>query len=138
MTDKVGLLRYYISRVENGYKTPSLKTLEKFALALGVPLYRLFYDGEHPSPPMRSSSRSDLEALLDSDPEDERSPHKLFLRELGSLWVRVGDFEHQILHDIAARLAARPEGAGGDKRRPDRAAFPKAFTSPLPAAPLGW
>src|SRR5215470_10091928 len=40
-----GLLRCYISRVELGYTVPSLETLERFAAALDVPLYRLFYEG---------------------------------------------------------------------------------------------
>lgn len=43
---KTGLLRCYISRVENGHTVPSLETLAKFAQALDVPLYQLFYDGE--------------------------------------------------------------------------------------------
>ena len=44
-----GLLRCYISRVENGHTVPSLETLEKIARAFEVPLYQLFYDGdEHP------------------------------------------------------------------------------------------
>ena len=40
-----GLLRCYISRVENGHTVPSVETLEKLARALDVPIYRLFYDG---------------------------------------------------------------------------------------------
>jgi transcriptional regulator with XRE-family HTH domain len=42
---RTGLLRAYTSRVENGHVTPSIATLEKYALALDVPLYALFYDG---------------------------------------------------------------------------------------------
>jgi len=45
---KTGLLRCYISRVENGHTIPSVETLEKFARALEVPMYLLFYDGEEP------------------------------------------------------------------------------------------
>jgi transcriptional regulator with XRE-family HTH domain len=41
-----GLLRCYISRVENGHTVPSVETLEKMARALEVPMYRLFHDGE--------------------------------------------------------------------------------------------
>src|SRR5205823_9590745 len=48
--ERSGLLKCYISRVENGYKLPSLRTLERFASALEVSLYRLFYDGEETSP----------------------------------------------------------------------------------------
>ena len=45
---RTGLLRCYISRVENGHTVPAVETLEKFARALEVPLYHLFYDGEKP------------------------------------------------------------------------------------------
>jgi transcriptional regulator with XRE-family HTH domain len=43
---RTGLLRCYISRVENGHTVPAIETLEKMARALEVPLYRLFHDGE--------------------------------------------------------------------------------------------
>jgi transcriptional regulator with XRE-family HTH domain len=46
--ERTGLLRCYISRVENGHTVPAVETLEKFARALEVPMYRLFYDGEKP------------------------------------------------------------------------------------------
>ena len=43
---RTGLLRCYTSRVENGHTVPSFETLEKYARALEIPLYKLFYDGE--------------------------------------------------------------------------------------------
>jgi len=46
---RTGLLRCYISRVENGHTVPSLETLEKISRALEVPIYQLFYDGEETS-----------------------------------------------------------------------------------------
>jgi transcriptional regulator with XRE-family HTH domain len=45
---RTGLLRCYISRVENGHTVPAVETLEKFARALEVPMYQLFYDGDEP------------------------------------------------------------------------------------------
>src|ERR1022692_489986 len=45
---RTGLLRCYVSRVENGHTVPAVETLEKFSRALEVPLYQLFYDGEEP------------------------------------------------------------------------------------------
>jgi transcriptional regulator with XRE-family HTH domain len=45
---RTGLLRCYVSRVENGHTVPAVETLEKFARALEVPTYQLFYDGEEP------------------------------------------------------------------------------------------
>ena len=46
--EKTGLLRCYISRVENGHTVPSIETLEKLARAMEIPMYALFYDGEEP------------------------------------------------------------------------------------------
>ncbi len=43
---RTGLLRCYISRVENGHTVPALETLEKICRALEVPMYQLFYDGQ--------------------------------------------------------------------------------------------
>jgi transcriptional regulator with XRE-family HTH domain len=45
---RTGLLRCYISRVENGHTVPAVETLEKLARAFEVPLYQLFYEGEEP------------------------------------------------------------------------------------------
>jgi transcriptional regulator with XRE-family HTH domain len=57
---RTGLLRCYISRVENGHTVPAVETLEKLARALEVPMYRLFYDGEErpklPNLPKRKSA----------------------------------------------------------------------------------
>ncbi len=45
---RTGLLRCYVSRVENGHTIPAVETLEKFARALEVPLYQLMYEGDEP------------------------------------------------------------------------------------------
>jgi transcriptional regulator with XRE-family HTH domain len=45
---RTGLLRCYISRVENGHTVPAIQTLEKMARALEIPMYQLFYDGDKP------------------------------------------------------------------------------------------
>ena len=61
---RTGLLRCYISRVENGHTVPAIETLEKMARALEIPMYALFYDGlEPPQVPnllARKSSAEDL------------------------------------------------------------------------------
>jgi hypothetical protein len=45
-----------VSRVEHGHTVPAVETLEKFARALEVPMYQLFYDGEElPNLPKRKS-----------------------------------------------------------------------------------
>src|SRR3984885_13167414 len=45
---RTGLLRCYISRIENGHTVPAIDTLEKLARGLEVPMYLLFYDGDKP------------------------------------------------------------------------------------------
>jgi len=41
---KTGLLRCYLSRVENGHTVPSLDTLSKIAMALDLPIAQFFAD----------------------------------------------------------------------------------------------
>ncbi|HTQ61967.1 MAG TPA: helix-turn-helix transcriptional regulator [Candidatus Solibacter sp.] len=58
---RTGLLRCYISRVENGHTIPAIETLEKMARALDMPLYQFLYDGDEPPqrdvPPAWTESR---------------------------------------------------------------------------------
>src|SRR6266542_6663268 len=84
--ERTGLLTCYISRVENGYKLPSLGTLERFALALNVPLYRLFYGGEGPPPTTPLSSGISPHNLPQM--EGESLPCAHFLQKLARLWTR--------------------------------------------------
>src|SRR5579862_4015225 len=50
---RCGLLRCYLSRVENGHTVPAIETLEKLARAMDVPLHQIFYEGaEGPKPPI--------------------------------------------------------------------------------------
>ena len=56
---RTGLLRCYLSRVENGHTVPAIETLEKIARAMEVPMYVLFYDGEKPPAPDVPKSSGD-------------------------------------------------------------------------------
>ena len=42
---RTGLLRCYVSRIENNHTVPSVETLGKLARALEVPMYQLFHAG---------------------------------------------------------------------------------------------
>jgi transcriptional regulator with XRE-family HTH domain len=55
--ERTGLLRCYVSRVETGHTVPAVETLEKFARALEIPMYQLFYDGEEPPKVPNSAKR---------------------------------------------------------------------------------
>ncbi len=77
---RTGLLRCYISRVENGHTVPAVETLEKFARALEVPVYQLFYDGEEPPKlanlPTRARSSSPMRACWPSSAACWAAPMK--------------------------------------------------------------
>src|ERR1017187_2230364 len=57
---KTGLLRCYLSRVENGHTVPSLDTLSKIAMALDLPIARFFADAAL-GPPLNTQKLSDEE-----------------------------------------------------------------------------
>lgn len=100
-----GLLRCYISRVENGHTVPSLETLERFAAALDIPFYQLFYAAE-PSPPTgRISPGPPLEELCQQ--EGKAGEEARFLLKLKTLISRLGDPEREVLLALAKKLAAR-------------------------------
>jgi len=66
---RTGLLRCYISRVENGHTVPSLETLERLAASLELPLYQLFFAGdEPPTLPNLSKRQTTEELVLDAVP----------------------------------------------------------------------
>jgi transcriptional regulator with XRE-family HTH domain len=58
---RTGLLRCYISRVENGHTVPAIETLEKMARAMEVPIYALFYDGEEPPAALQKTKKNKSE-----------------------------------------------------------------------------
>ena len=75
---RTGLLRCYISRVENGHTVPAIETLEKMARALEVPLYQLFYEGEEPPPvPNLLRRKSSDETAWGDSGKDARFLNKL-------------------------------------------------------------
>ena len=63
LAEAVDLSTSYISEIENGKKRPSMKTLEKIAAVLGVPLVALMDDGpdaeQKKDRPRRAAGRAD-------------------------------------------------------------------------------
>ena len=98
---RTGLIRCYISRVENGHTVPSIQTLEKFARALEVPLYQLFYDGEEPLElPNLPKRRTATESAWGSSGKDARTLSK-FRRLLG----RMEGGDRRLLSQVAQKMA---------------------------------
>ncbi len=100
-----GLLRCYTSRVENGHTVPSLETLERFAAALEVPLYKLFYTGEDPPATPNLTRRETLEELAQEDSKE--GSDALFLLKLRALLRRIREPDRQVLLTLAKKLATR-------------------------------
>jgi len=100
---RTGLLRCYISRVENGHTVPAIETLEKMARALEVPLYQLFYDGEEPPQlPNLPKRRTSDEIAWGSSGKEARLLNK-FRRLLG----KVDEGDRKLLLYMAQKMAGR-------------------------------
>lgn len=100
---RTGLLRCYISRVENGHTVPALETLEKFAGALEVPLYQLFYEGKNPpNVPHIVGRAATKEGGMKGNTTDTR-----YLKKLWSHLRRLKKPEIQLLFVLANKMANR-------------------------------
>ncbi len=98
---RTGLLRCYISRVENGHTVPAIETLEKMARALELPLYQLIYDGEKPPalPPNGGGERSDEWGVVGKDAR--------FLRKLCQLLAKMSERDRGLLLGFAQKMPQR-------------------------------
>lgn len=98
---RTGLLRCYVSRVENGHTIPSIETLEKLSRALEVPLYQLFYDADNPPPTTDLDGRKTADDIAaEASPEQAR-----FLHRMASLLGRLNETDRRLLLNVAQRMA---------------------------------
>ena len=101
---RTGLLRCYISRVENGHTVPCIETLERLASALEIPLYQLFYEGDQPPPLPNLSKRRTTEELI----QDEGTEKELrFFEKVKRLLSKINEKDRQLLLYMAQKLASR-------------------------------
>ena len=98
---RTGLLRCYLSRVENGHTVPAIETLEKIARALEVPLYHLFYDGEEPPALPILPRRKGSDAIAWGRSGREARLLALFRRQLG----RMDEHDRRLLLALAQKIA---------------------------------
>jgi transcriptional regulator with XRE-family HTH domain len=100
---RTGLLRCYISRVENGHTVPAVETLEKFARALEVPMYQLFYDGEEPPKlPNLPKRKSSDDIAWGSTGKEAR-----WLTKFRRLLARTEDSDRKLLMFMAQKMKGR-------------------------------
>lgn len=100
---RTGLLRCYISRVENGHTVPALETLEKMARALEVPLYQLFYDGEEPPELPNLPKRKSTDDIV----WGSRGKEARFLTRFRRLLAKVDEGDRKLLLYVAQKMANR-------------------------------
>jgi transcriptional regulator with XRE-family HTH domain len=96
---RTGLLRCYISRVENGHTVPSVDTLEKMARALEIPLYRLFTDDAHVKKPDIPQHKTPTQALT-----HKTRPRDSVFRQV---ILSNGDKRVRLLFHMASKMASR-------------------------------
>jgi transcriptional regulator with XRE-family HTH domain len=100
---RTGLLRCYISRVENGHTIPAVETLEKLARAFEVPLYQLFYEGkEPPQMPNLFKRKSPEEDGWGSMGKDAR-----YLSKLRRLLGKSDEKDRELVLHMAQKMARR-------------------------------
>jgi transcriptional regulator with XRE-family HTH domain len=103
---RTGLLRCYISRVENGHTVPAVETLEKFARALEVPLYQIFYDGDETPLPVTLPKRRNGSAITWGDSgKDART-----LAKFRHLLSRADESDRRLLLFMARKMV-RPKAS---------------------------
>jgi transcriptional regulator with XRE-family HTH domain len=100
---RTGLLRCYISRVENGHTVPAIETLEKMARALEVPLYQLFYDGEEPPALPNLPKRKSADDIVWGSTGKEARLLSKFRRLMG----RIEEPDRRLLLYMAQKMANR-------------------------------
>ncbi len=100
---RTGLLRCYISRVENGHTVPAIETLEKMARALEVPLYQLFYDGEEPPELPNLPKRKTADEIA----WGQSGKQARFLNRLRRLLGRIDEGDRRLLLYMAQKMANR-------------------------------
>jgi transcriptional regulator with XRE-family HTH domain len=103
--ERTGLLRCYVSRVENGHTVPSLETLERFAGVLDVPLYQLFFSPEEAPPTPRLTPRKTLNEMMAD--AAAKGIDAGFLLKLRNLLASLSEADRDVILSLAKRLATR-------------------------------
>jgi len=100
---RTGLLRSYISRVENNHTVPAIETLEKMARAMEIPMYRLFCDDDEPPPHLAKRGSEGRSSWGDSYKD-----HQIVDR-FRRLLSRMDENSRKLLLYMAQRMALRTE-----------------------------
>jgi len=98
---RTGLFRAYTSRVEHGHTVPTIETLEKYAHALEVPLYRLFTDDDSVKVPKLRQPKDD------SSSWGNRGKERDAFQTLAKALARIDEQDRKLLLSMAEGMARR-------------------------------
>lgn len=98
---RTGLLRCYISRVENGHTVPAVETLEKMARAMNMHLYQLLYEGPEPPDLPKHGKTSD------GDGWGSSGKNARFLAKLRRYLAQMTPRDRHILMKMVTQLSLR-------------------------------
>jgi len=102
-----GLLRCYISRVENGHTVPAIETLEKLARALEIPMYQLFYDGDKPPELPNVPKRKTADDMA----WGSTGKNAVFLHKLRECLSKAEETDRKLIMVMAQKVAGRSRRA---------------------------
>jgi transcriptional regulator with XRE-family HTH domain len=102
--ERTGLLRCYVSRIEHGHTVPAVATLEKFARALEVPLYQMFYEG---SEPVAHPLFMQIDEKSDNDLYGRTRREAVFLNKILRVLARNDSRSRKFILSFAGQLARR-------------------------------
>jgi transcriptional regulator with XRE-family HTH domain len=102
--ERTGLVRCYISRVENGHTVPALETLEKFARGLKIPLYQILYDAELTPTRGFVAVKSPKKGLWGSRGKEAR-----YLSKLRQLLSRMTPFKRSLLMLLVGQIVRQKQ-----------------------------
>jgi transcriptional regulator with XRE-family HTH domain len=100
---RTGMLRPHISRLENGHTVPSVKTLERMARALEVPINKIFLGVEQSSPVSPIPLIPDAPEITFGRTASERR----VLTQFHRLLAAISPTDRRLLFALAKKMAHR-------------------------------
>jgi transcriptional regulator with XRE-family HTH domain len=97
-----GLKRCYTSRVECGHTVPTVETLEKYAKAVELPLYKLFCDGDETPRALKLPAVKHTVEWCETSSKERKE-----LRRFAKLLSRLSERQRLVLLNIALWMMKR-------------------------------
>jgi transcriptional regulator with XRE-family HTH domain len=89
--------------VENGYTVPAVETLEKFARALEVPIYEIFYEGNGKPEMINTAQRN----AANGDAWGSSGKDARMLAKFRRLLSQANDHDRKLLLFVAQKMVKR-------------------------------